>query len=121
MASRGRGGGIELNFDGLTDCITNLVGTLILLVVLVAGLTRPAVSTRPEPPRPRPRQHDAADKSIEPLLAELNNLRVSMEQERTLLANLDDAISQIEEDIVSASAPEAGPDGASKPAGTGQP
>lgn len=42
MKRRRRQDGIELNFDGLTDAVTNLVGTLILLVVLVMALTHEA-------------------------------------------------------------------------------
>ncbi len=34
---------LELNFDGLTDSVTNLVGALILLIVLLIGITRQAV------------------------------------------------------------------------------
>lgn len=37
---RGRTTEIELNFDGLTDSLTNLVGTLILFVFLMFVLTR---------------------------------------------------------------------------------
>lgn len=41
MARKRRGDGLELNFDGLTDAVTNLVGSLLLLVVLVLGMSRP--------------------------------------------------------------------------------
>lgn len=44
MARGRRSEGLELNFDGLTDAVTNLVGALLLLVVLVLGLSRPKTS-----------------------------------------------------------------------------
>lgn len=50
MKRERRQDGIELNFDGLADAVTNLVGTLILLVVLVVGLTRDAALPHEEQP-----------------------------------------------------------------------
>ena len=38
MARRPRSFQIELNFDGLTDSITNLVGALIVLVLILLGI-----------------------------------------------------------------------------------
>jgi hypothetical protein len=38
MARRQRSFQIELNFDGLTDSITNLVGALIVLVLILLGI-----------------------------------------------------------------------------------
>src|SRR5437868_668991 len=38
--ARSRDTDLELNFDGLTDSLTNLVGTLILFVFLLFALTR---------------------------------------------------------------------------------
>lgn len=34
---------LDLNFDGLTDAVTNLAGTLILIALLLMGLTQAAV------------------------------------------------------------------------------
>ncbi len=39
----------QLNFDGLTDAVTNLVGALLLLVILVQGLARSAPAPSPTP------------------------------------------------------------------------
>ncbi len=38
---------LELNFDGLADSVTNLVGALILLIVLLIGVTQRAVIAPP--------------------------------------------------------------------------
>ena len=45
-----RGQRIEFNFDSLTDCITNLAGSLILVTLIIFGLTKPKESgdARPE-------------------------------------------------------------------------
>lgn len=51
MAAR-RGEGLELNFDSLTDVITNLVGGLIMLIVLVVGATQAKVAGMLAPPPP---------------------------------------------------------------------
>jgi hypothetical protein len=40
---------VNVNFDGLTDSVTNLVGALILLVVLLVGITTKAVQDAPTP------------------------------------------------------------------------
>lgn len=39
MTRKARTSQIEINFDGLTDSVTNLVGSLILILVLLIGLT----------------------------------------------------------------------------------
>lgn len=44
-----RGQRIEFNFDSLTDCITNLAGSLILVTLIVFGLTKPKESGEPGP------------------------------------------------------------------------
>jgi len=50
MTRRGKSSEFEINFDGLTDSVTNLAGALILLVVLLLGVTTNAVQTTPSPP-----------------------------------------------------------------------
>jgi hypothetical protein len=47
--SRGRSQELELNFDGLTDTLTNLVGTLILFVFMMLGITHDAGSQAAAP------------------------------------------------------------------------
>src|SRR4051812_22628226 len=49
MARAPRNDAVEMNFDGLTDSITNLVGNLILIVVLMYGVTSEV--TIGEPPQ----------------------------------------------------------------------
>lgn len=49
MARRKRDSELDLNFDGLTDTVTNLVGNLLLIVVLLIGITRDAVYSPPTP------------------------------------------------------------------------
>lgn len=49
MSRNQRNQPITISFDGLTDAVTNLAGTLILLVVLILGVThaaRPGRSSR---------------------------------------------------------------------------
>lgn len=76
MARRNRASRQEMNFDGLADSVTNLVGALILVVVLVMGVTEEAVSQAPAPepvPQGNPR-------SILPLQQRLATLQAQMEQ-----------------------------------------
>jgi hypothetical protein len=79
--SRRRSQEIELNFDGLTDAVTNLVGALILLIVLVLGVTKVAGrgATSANQPVPRwdsfaPSQTDGP-KPVQPLLRQIELLR----------------------------------------------
>jgi hypothetical protein len=54
VSMRRHNSGLNVNFDGLTDSVTNLVGSLILLVVLVVAITQPkrlGVSDLPPPDR----------------------------------------------------------------------
>jgi hypothetical protein len=50
--ARSRASEIDLNFDGLTDALTNLVGTLILFVFLLMAVTREKTAVRPPAPPP---------------------------------------------------------------------
>jgi len=68
---------LEINFDGLTDTITNLVGSLILLVVLVIAATRPKVRGLAE--LPAPDKSVGAERAIDPLLEELSRMRTQIE------------------------------------------
>ena len=47
-----RNSGVEFNFDGLTDAVTNLVGSLILLVVLILAVTTPKMAGLTRLPEP---------------------------------------------------------------------
>ena len=62
MARRQRNQPVVISFDGLTDAVTNLTGTLILLIVLIPGITTessPKLMGDTEPPEGIP---------VEPLL-----------------------------------------------------
>lgn len=83
MARVNRNSQVELNFDGLTDSVTNLVGTLILLVVLVMGLSKKSGGARPDPTSDAPRP-------IEELIGRVESLRAE-------LAAIDREISDIEQ------------------------
>ncbi|HUG92361.1 MAG TPA: hypothetical protein VML55_16095 [Planctomycetaceae bacterium] len=65
MRARRREQQFNLNFDGLTDSVTNLVGALILLVLLIIGISREALSEDKPPPSPQP--PEIGQKSIIPL------------------------------------------------------
>jgi hypothetical protein len=62
-----------MNFDGLTDSVTNLVGSLILLVVLVVAVTKPKIEGVTD--LPPPDNTAGAQRPIDPLLEELRVMR----------------------------------------------
>ncbi len=66
MSRKSRSTGAEMNFDGLTDSVTNLVGALILLVVLIIGVTHQAVSqvVQPEPEKKEAAQGQAGQRPL---------------------------------------------------------
>ena len=78
MSRRRRQSRVELNFDGLTDSVTNLVGALILLVVLIVGVTREAVSRQKETPKPKTGKKNAGEKSIKPLQDRVNQMKAQL-------------------------------------------
>lgn len=72
---------LDLNFDSLTDLVTNLAGGFILLVLLLMGVTRPASSQNQPPPPPSPKENsggDAEQKSMAPLLARVNQIKAQV-------------------------------------------
>lgn len=88
---------MELNFDGLTDAITNLAGALILLVVLLIGLTRSVVEepeevvgATPAAEPPPAVEQAAGDRTLESLLETVQTLRAR-------IAHIDREIKDIEE------------------------
>jgi hypothetical protein len=76
MASR-RKNTIDLNFDSITDLITNLAGGLILVVLLLIGVTKDAASQTKSPPNtPEPGgQANAGTKSAREVLQRINDLK----------------------------------------------
>lgn len=102
MSRRRRQSRIELNFDGLTDSVTNLVGALILLVVLIIGVTREAVSQQKEQPKPKTGQRNAGQKSIKPLQDRVNQMKSQLrdvdndiEQQKRELRTLREAVDEL--------------------------
>jgi hypothetical protein len=86
---------LEINFDGLTDSVTNLVGALILLVVLIVGVTKalPTANTPPPPIAPQGWELPAETRTIEELQRKVNLLTAHV-------ARLDQEINQYEQSIV---------------------
>jgi len=81
MARSSRESDLELNFDGLTDATTNLVGALILLVILLVGVTvakpEPGVGqVRPAPIEPEPSIE--GPRSVDELLRQAELLRAEI-------------------------------------------
>jgi hypothetical protein len=71
--------GVALNFDSLTDTITNLAGALILVVMLVLGMTRqtpPAATPGGPPAAPEVKK----PKPLAPLLEEIQGLNLRIQQ-----------------------------------------
>ena len=84
------------NFDGLTDAVTNLVGTLILLVVLILGITTQG--------QPRNRPDDSPTQetetlSIEPLVRRIEMIRLEIRQVDSQTRQIEQALPGLEERI----------------------
>lgn len=73
MAKR-RSSEVVLCFDSMTDLITNLAGGLLLIVLLLLGITRPALSQTPPRPAAKDQRGDG-DKSVAPLRERVNLLQ----------------------------------------------
>jgi hypothetical protein len=72
-----RRGSSEFNFDGLTDSVTNLVGGLILLVVMVIGATQPKQSGVDH--LPAPDNVVGEEQKMDPLLDQISALKTDTE------------------------------------------
>jgi hypothetical protein len=90
---------VELNFDGLTDSIMNLAGSLILLVVLVFAITKAKESGEEQPPPPDNKV--GGELSISPLMERLQSVNsglTGVEQEvQRIEARLPELAADIEE------------------------
>ena len=96
MAARRRSEGLELNFDGLTDSVTNLVGALILLVVLILGVTQEAISQPlPTPPKQKGKQ-SAGEKPISPLESRIVSLEKQIRKADVDVKTLQDKLQDID-------------------------
>ncbi|MCY2987518.1 MAG: hypothetical protein NTY19_06600 [Planctomycetota bacterium] len=93
-----RGQKIEFNFDSLTDCITNLAGSLILVTLILFGLTKPkeSGSTRPE----YVRRNIGGEASMAPLVHKLETMRTELEhihrEVESLSSQLPQTVSELE-------------------------
>jgi len=90
MARQRRNEQASLNFDGLTDAVTNLTGTLILLVVLILGITTEAGTPLHALRPPGEDGHDG--KPIGPLLQKIENLKLQIQQ-------VDQHVRELERDL----------------------
>lgn len=95
MARTRRSDEIELNSDGLTDAVTNLTGTLILLVVLMFGITH-AVQPEMELPPPAP---ENTGKPVGPLLRKIEMLRREIQNVDGQIRGLEQRIPALEQEV----------------------
>jgi hypothetical protein len=91
MARRRRENTVSLNFDSLTDTITNLAGALILVVVLVLGMSRDA----PVDPRPPPEPTQEGEKLMGPLVVRLERARSQMRKLEADVGTLESGIEDL--------------------------
>ena len=101
-----------MNFDGLTDAVTNLTGTLILLVVLILELTHPARRASDGAAKPPQEQQQ-----VEPLLQRMQALELATRfidgeisaLEKDLSENLEPRVKALEEKAKTAPPPRVPP------------
>lgn len=98
MARSRRTNQLEMNFDGLADSVTNLVGALILLVVLVIGLTKDA-PLRAAPPSPEPSTGEGGEKPILPLQQRIAVLQTQVRQVDASIDDLNGRLQPLRQEI----------------------
>ena len=91
--------GVKMNFDAMTDTITNVAGAMIRLVILVLVITQPIASNLPPPPPPPNDLGDSspagkADQPLRPLVAEIELLK-------TLIHDVDGKTAAMERELPS--------------------
>lgn len=89
---------LDMNFDGLTDSVTNLVGALILLIVLLIGVTQQAVMAPPPDATPQStgvEQSDDADTTLAQLLRQATRLRAQAQQSRLHCRQIDQEVDEL--------------------------
>lgn len=92
MTRRRRSESVALNCDGLTDAVTNLTGTLILLVVLIFGITTEA---RIAPPSQAGETHTG--KPIDPLVEKTEILKLQIRQVDREIRRLEGDLPRLEQ------------------------
>jgi chromosome segregation ATPase len=95
--ARRRDSTLELNFDSLTDTITNLCGGLILLVMLVTGASQPKKEGVTE--LPPPENKVGSDSRVDQLLNDLHTINAHVEQVEQDTARVEARLPEIEEEI----------------------
>lgn len=96
MLRRSRTSGQEMNFDGLADSVTNLVGALILVVILVIGVTGDAVSQ--PPPEKSPSSRNGGDRSLKSLQNKLAALRVHLHDVEQETGKLNERLNSLRDE-----------------------
>lgn len=111
MARRNRSNALELNFDGLADSVTNLVGALILLVVMIIGVSKDAITQAETPPSVQSGK-EGSDKPTLPLKqrialleAEVSHMDASIGQLHGRLEPLKQEVEELLEKVDSVQPP----------------
>ncbi len=98
--ARSRDSQVEMNFDGLADSVTNLVGALILVLVLVIGITDEAGS-QPPPPPPGidvpPVEPFRGDRPLAALESRVANLRIRLQTSDKDVTHLRSRFGELQE------------------------
>lgn len=96
MPRQRRNSAIELNFDGLTDSVTNLVGALILLVVLLLAITKeiPLNATPAMQGAARPAPLDGS-KTIDELWLQVTQLRLQIKAADQYIATAEARVEEL--------------------------
>lgn len=91
-----------MNFDGLTDSVTNLVGNLILIVVLMLGLTKEVTRTEPpqavsvSAPASLPPPIRTGTRRVEHLLLQAETLKAAIAQVDRDLGELEKQVPELQ-------------------------
>lgn len=96
MARNSRRSRANLNFDGLTDAVTNLTGAMILLVVLLLGITREA---QPESEGGPPPQPVVEVVPIDPLMQQAKLLKAQIQAIEAQIETIEREIPALEDEV----------------------
>jgi hypothetical protein len=88
---------LELNFDSLTDTITNLCGGLILLVMLVVGGSHPKLEGQDD--LPPPEQKVGGDSHIDQLLRQMQAISAQLDQVQQETQRAESRLPDLEREI----------------------